>query len=105
VTTLALRPGTRLRSAVCDVEVIVVRSSAGERDLRCGGEPMKPMSDASPRAGGPGPGFDGGTLLGKRYEDAGGSIELLCTKPGPSALSVGERLLTLKEAKPLPASD
>jgi hypothetical protein len=87
------------------VEVIVVRASAGETDLRCGGKPMKPMSDASPRAGGPVPGFDGGTQLGKRYEDPDGRIELLCTKPGPSALSVGDQPLTLKQAKPLPASD
>jgi hypothetical protein len=87
------------------VEVIVVRAGAPEVDLRCGGQEMLPMTDTSPRSGGPAAGFDVGTQLGKRYEDGDGRIELLCTKPGASSLSVGEQLMTLKEAKPLPASD
>lgn len=51
------------------------------------------------------PGFDGGTLLGKRYTDAQGSFELLCTKAGAGSLSVGDTPLVLSGAKPLPASD
>ena len=105
MTMPAMRPGVRLRSAVCDVEVMVVRAGAPELDLRCGGQQMRPMDDARPRARGPAAGFDAGTQLGKRYVDADGRVELLCTKPGPSSLSVGERLMTVKEAKPLPASD
>lgn len=100
-----MRPGVRLRSAVCDVEVIVVRASAAELDLRCGGQEMQPLDGAHPRAGESAAGFDAGTQLGKRYVDSGGLIELLCTKPGPSSLSVGDQLMTIKEAKPLPSSD
>ena len=50
-------------------------------------------------------GLDGGTLMGKRYVDEGDTIELLCTKPGAGTLGIGSTALTLKEAKPLPASD
>jgi len=42
--------------------------------------------------------------MGKRYVDDGGA-EVLVTKAGAGTLSVGETALSLKEAKPLPASD
>ena len=50
------------------------------------------------------PAFAGGTVMGKRYVDEGGA-ELLVTKAGQGTLTVGETPLSLKEAKPLPASD
>jgi hypothetical protein len=46
-----------------------------------------------------------GTVLGKRYVDDEGSLEVLCTKAGAGSLSVDSRPLTLKDAKPLPSSD
>jgi hypothetical protein len=46
-----------------------------------------------------------GTKLGKRYVEKGGQLEVLCSKAGVGTLtSAGERL-SLKTAKPLPASD
>jgi hypothetical protein len=42
--------------------------------------------------------------MGKRYVDETGA-EVLVTKAGAGTLSVGETALSLKEAKPLPASD
>jgi hypothetical protein len=51
------------------------------------------------------PGFDKGTALGKRYTDDDGTLEVLCTKAGPSSLSLGDAPLDIKEAKPLPSSD
>jgi hypothetical protein len=51
------------------------------------------------------PGFDQGTQLGKRYADDDLGLELLCTKAGEGSLSVGEGILAVKGAKPLPASD
>jgi hypothetical protein len=50
-------------------------------------------------------GFDQGTQLGKRYADEELGVEVLCTKAGEGSLSVGETLLAVKGAKPLPASD
>ncbi len=50
------------------------------------------------------PAFADGTQMGKRYVDEG-TAEVLVTKAGAGSLSVGETPLSLKEAKPLPASD
>jgi hypothetical protein len=102
-----IKAGTRLRSAVCDAEVIVVKAPGGEVDLRAGGEPMLAIETERPSGVGAGPaaGFDKGVLLGKRYTDDAGTIEILCTKPGPSSLSIGDEPLGVKEAKPLPSSD
>ena len=93
-----------MRSVTCTTEVVVVRAS-GDVDLRCGGQPMVDISDGGGPSGEPAAGFDGGTQIGKRYggEDAG--VEVLCTKPGAGSLSVGETVLDMQGAKPLPASD
>ena len=50
-------------------------------------------------------GFADGTLMGKRFADEDLGLEVLCTKPGAGSLSVGETLLQVKGAKPLPSSD
>jgi len=102
-----LKPGTRLRSQVCTTEVIVVRPAADDIDLRCGGQPMVKVGADVAAGGTPAPGFDEGTLLGKRYttDDPDGTLELLATKGGGGTLSAGEVPLVLKEAKPLPSSD
>ena len=48
--------------------------------------------------------FSDGNLMGKRYVDETGA-EVLVTKAGAGTLTTGTRALTIKEAKPLPASD
>jgi hypothetical protein len=100
-----LKPGTRLRSTADETEVVVVKAAAGDVDLRCGGHPMVPLDAAGAPAGGVEAGFDEGTLLGKRYTDEDGGLEVLCTKGGSASLSIGDRLLVVKGAKPLPSSD
>ena len=102
---LELKAGARFQSAVCDTQVAVVKTGIDQADLRCGGAPMVPLgtdrdADASPAAG-----LDEGTQMGKRYVDADESVEVLCTKPGTGSLAIGEDVLTIKGAKPLPASD
>src|ERR1700704_2674188 len=101
--TVDAKPGTKLYSAVCTTEVVVVRASSGPVDLRCGGRALEPAS--GPPVAEPAPGFDEGTLLGKRYTDVAQTLELLCTKAGTGSLSIGEELLQLSAAKPLPAAD
>lgn len=96
-----MKPGTKLKSAVCDTEVMVIR--CGEGTIECGGAAMGEAKPASP--GTPSPDHSGGTLMGKRYVDAGGGFELLCVKPGKGSLSVDGTALSTKDAKPLPASD
>ena len=102
---MKLKPGTRLRSQVDATEVIVVRSPAAETEIACGGQPMIDVA-AAPE---PGLAPDGdpveGTQLGKRYTGDDAALELLVTKPGKYGLSADGAPLSLKEAKPLPASD
>ena len=100
-----LKPGTRLRSAVCPTEVMIVAAPKSDVRVSCGGVAMAPL-DAAPAAGGaPHPDACGGTLLGKRYVNEAGDLELLCTKPGQGSLASDGKPLVVKGAKPLPSSD
>jgi hypothetical protein len=102
---MEIKAGVRLRSAVCETEVIVVKAGSDVVDLRCGGHPMLPHDAARPDGLVAEPGRDTGTALGKRYTDEAGTLELLCTKGGTSTLSLADVPLQLKDAKPLPSSD
>jgi hypothetical protein len=99
-----IKNGTRLQSQVCDTQVIVVRSSESLDDLRAGGAPMVPIGEAAGDGATLDPAFADGTLMGKRYVDDTGA-EVLVTKAGAGTLSIGTTPLSIKEAKPLPASD
>ena len=100
---MELRPGLKLSSAVCATEVIVVAGS-GDVDLTCGGVSMLAAGDEAGDATAA-DGLTEGTMMGKRYCDDEGSVEVLCTKPGDGSVGIGQTALGLKEAKPLPASD
>jgi hypothetical protein len=97
-----MKPGTRLKSAVCDAEVVVVRGS-GDFAVECGGAPM--VEERPSERGAIDPGFASGSLTGKRYANAAGDIEILCVKAGQGSLSIGGEALVPKDAKPLPSSD
>jgi len=96
-----MKPGTRLKSATCDTEVMIIRSADGT--IECGGAPMAETKPAEPLP--IAADFSAGTLMGKRYVDADNRYELLCVKPGKGSLSVDGNALVTKDAKPLPASD
>ena len=100
-----LKPGTRIRSAVCDTEVMVIAAPADETEVTCGGVAMIAMEEDAPAGASLDPAAAEGTQLGKRYVNEAGDLELLCTKPGKGSLGIGAALLTIKGAKPLPASD
>ncbi|WP_420433557.1 hypothetical protein [Candidatus Poriferisocius sp.] len=99
-----LKPGSRLKSLVCDTELIVVKAPDGDVDITCGGAPMADPAEAE-RNGDVSADATDGTALGKRYVNEDESLEVLCTKPGDGSLALGGTPLGLKEAKPLPASD
>ena len=95
------KPGLKLRSTVCSTEVVVVRPASADVEIACCAAPMtdgEAPADATAATG-------DGVLLGKRYADEETGLELLCTKPGPGALSVDGRELEVNGPKPLPASD
>jgi len=100
-----LKAGTRLRSAVCNTEVMVISAPASDVDVCCGGTPMIGIDQEKPSGGAVDAAAASGTALGKRYVNDGGDLELLCTKPGEGSLALGATPLVLKEAKPLPSSD
>ncbi|MEV0709506.1 MULTISPECIES: hypothetical protein [Nocardia] len=99
-----IKNGSRLRSQVCDTEVIVVKSSDSLDDLRAGGVAMVAIDGEKAADAALDAEFADGTVMGKRYVDESGA-EVLVTKAGAGSLSVGSTKLALKEAKPLPASD
>lgn len=100
-----VKVGTRLRSAVCDTEVMVIAAPAGDVDLTCGGAPMVGLDDEPAPGGAPAADASGGTQIGKRYTNDAGDIELLCTKAGAGSIAFGGEILVPKDAKPLPSSD
>jgi hypothetical protein len=100
-----VKVGSRLRSVVCDAEVIVVKSPGCELDVRCGGHPMLGKDDDAAPTEAPSPGFADGALMGKRYTADELGVELLVTKGGTGTLAIGDTPLAIKDAKPLPASD
>lgn len=101
-TSELLRPGRQLAGPACSTRIVVVRApAAGAKELTCDGAPMiaAPPGRPEPSAA------EAVTLLGKRYVDADGELEVLCTSAGPGRIEYGGEPLTVKSAQPLPASD
>ncbi|MFF3371786.1 hypothetical protein ACFYXF_02375 [Streptomyces sp. NPDC002680] len=96
-----LRPGDQLASTACGTRVVVIRAPAdAQHRLTCAGAPMAPAASA-PQVKDAG----SGTVIGKRYVDSTGTLELLCTASGAGELACDGTPMTIKAAKPLPASD
>lgn len=102
---MTLKAGTRLRSAVCGTEVILVRAPSEPVELTCGGAPLLAEGDEAPAGAQLDAAASSGTLIGKRYADEDLGLELLCVKPGEGSLAANGKELPLKSAKPLPSSD
>jgi hypothetical protein len=99
------RIGQTLASAVDATTVVVVRWPNAEVELTCGGAAMVDAKDPAAGSGTPDPAWSAGSQLGKRYVDASGGVELLCTKAGTGTLAVNGEPLNIKAAQALPASD
>ena len=97
-----MKPGTKLKSAVCDTEVMVIKTGP-QAAFFCGGAAM--VAERGDSRDAVDPAFAEGSKMGKRYTDADGTVELLCIKPGAGSLSLDGVALQVKDAKPLPASD
>ena len=100
-----LKPGSRLKSAVCDTAVMVIAAPAGTVEVTCGGVAMIALDAEAPAGAALDPAASEGTLLGKRYTNEAGDLELLCNKPGKGSLAADGAALAVKGAKPLPSSD
>lgn len=96
-----MKPGIKLKSTVCDTEVMVIRGTQGS--VECGGAAM--VDEKPPKMGTPSAEFAAGTQMGKRYVDEASTVELLCVKPGKGSLALNGVALHIKDSKPLPSSD
>lgn len=100
-----LKAGTRMKSAVCDAEVMVIKVPAEKCQLSCGGQPMIAMAAARDVSAALPAAQENACLVGKRYTDAEDKIEVLCTKGGKGAITANGQALSVKQAKALPSSD
>ncbi|MEQ8263939.1 hypothetical protein [Pseudohaliea sp.] len=98
-----IKTGMRLKSAVSDVEVMVVKCE-GVSSLTCGDVPMVPNTEAAPSDAGDYAG-DEVCQLGKRYISPQGSIEVVCVKGGKGGLAADGEPLEVKAPTALPSSD
>jgi len=102
---MELKPGSRWKSSVCDVEVVIVRAPKTPVTLECGGQPLSAHTAEKPQGLELSPDHSAGCQVGKRYVDEETGLEVLCSKGGKGSLSVNGRPITVKEAKKLPSSD
>ena len=100
-----LKPGLRLKSAVCATEIMIIRAPLGEVLLCCGGREMIAIGEAMSTDAPLDSAHAGGSLIGKRYIDSDERFEFLCTKGGEGSLSLNGHPLMVKQAKALPSSD
>lgn len=101
---MILTPGQRLQSVVDDTNVIVVKASGADIDLRCGGHPM--VLDDGSVVQSTKPSVDGGpTKVGKRYHDLEDTVEVVVLRAGTNVLSLREVPLEPKNPKPVPSAD
>ncbi|MET8976510.1 hypothetical protein ABZX85_12940 [Streptomyces sp. NPDC004539] len=102
-TQQAPRPGDQLASPASTARVIVIRAPKELTGaIECAGQPLLPAAQLTAPPVAPG---TPDVLIGKRYVDAGDTLELLCTASGTGELTYGGEPLTVKAAKALPASD
>lgn len=98
-----LKPGLKLKSAVCDAEVMIIKT-AGSESLTCGGAPMLESKAAANGVEADAAQMSG-CQIGKRYVNGDGTLEVLCVKPGEGSLGADGEPLQVKDAKKLPSSD
>ncbi len=99
-----LKTGARLKSTVCDGEVMVVAAPEDDLEITCGGSPMADPA-AAEKSGEVHADHAVGITIGKRYVNEAGDLELLCVKAGAGGLAVSGDLLLQKDTKKLPKTD
>ena len=102
---MMLKAGTKLRSSVCETQVVVVRAPSESVELGCGGAPLLGPEADEATGGTIDPACAEGSIIGKRDADPESGLELLCTRGGAGSLTCNGVILGFKDAKPLPASD
>ena len=99
-----LKTGARLKSAVCDGEIMVVKAGVGDTAITCGGLAMLDPTEGADKQD-IHPDHAVGIVIGKRYITEDESLEVLCVKAGDGSLAVDGSLLLQKDTKALPKTD
>lgn len=75
--------------------------------ITCGGRPMLPVGGlgGAPTALAGGEATADGTMLGRRYRDPEGTVELLCVRQGRGSLALAGTSLELVKPRTMPATD
>lgn len=98
-----VKPGLRLKSAVCGGQAMVVK--AIDVTITCGGVPMVAMDAQADDSTQADPEHMYKCLMGKRYINKDETLELLCVKAGEGSFGINGQMLMGKESKKLPSSD
>lgn len=98
-----LKPGLRLKSAVCGGQAMVVK--AIDVTITCGGVPMLAMEAQVAGSTQADPEHMYKCLMGKRYVNEDETLELLCVKTGSGSFGIDGQMLMGKETKKLPSAD
>ncbi len=101
----ALKMGARLKSTVCEGEIMVVIAPDAELEMTCGGAAMVDAGEAVTPSGEVHPDHAVGVAMGKRYIDEAETLEVLCVKSGDGSLAANGALLLQKDTKKLPKTD
>jgi hypothetical protein len=102
---MKLKPGQRLKSAVSEAQIMVIKAPTGEIRIQCAGVDLLELAAEASGALGSGSSTEGVLQIGKRYANQAGTLELLCTKGGAGLLSADEEILQPRQSKQLPSSD
>jgi hypothetical protein len=98
-----LKPGLKLKSAVCDAEVMIIKPGSVNA-LTCGGAPMLGSGETANGVQANQEQMEG-CQIGKRYITSDESLEVLCVKAGQGSLAADGEPLVIKGTKKLPSSD
>lgn len=94
---ITLRAGVRLKSSVDTTEVLVVRAPAAPSIVRCGGEPMFAVADASPSEP---TDSAAGVRPGQRLRSEGSvEFEVLVLRGGSHSLSIDDHQLRVRDER------
>ncbi len=104
-TPIMIKAGTRLWSTVCSTVMITVKAPVEPIDVTIGGAPAAAEEMGAASGNDVVDGHGGGSLIGKRYVNTAGTLELLCISAGEGLPAVDGEVLHTKGATALPASD
>ncbi|MDE0242915.1 MAG: hypothetical protein OXQ84_22380 [bacterium] len=82
---------------------MIITAPSEDVEIKCGGEPMSQGEDGN--GGSVHQDHADGSVIGKRYTNDEGSLEVLCVKAGEGSLWASGAAMKVKDATKLPKTD